>query len=183
MACNLVDADSFNYNLVDDSEQQQKVGESFAEYQLRLITDVENTLNSGNIRTYYEGIEGDAVKEDSRPKGHIFTLVPLLGPGGIPMDAPSCSSGDICKNVFTPNGVCGGDGTSCGASLLAEAYRSCPVACQECQYTGGGNGREGVGTIMADSPHRGCVGFSPILISRSQLPGNFIGLYVLLPAC
>jgi len=30
--------------------------------------------------------------------------------------------------------------------------------------------------IKADSPHRGCIGFSPKFISRSQLPGNFLGL-------
>ena len=133
---------SFNYNLVDDDEQAQKPDESFSDYQIRLLGLVSTTLNSGNIRSYYNGIDGDDAKDDTRPKGHIFTLVPTLGADGQPTDGPSCSAaaGDVCRTIFTPNGVCGGDGTSCGASLLAEAYRTCPMACQECQYEGGGNG-------------------------------------------
>ena len=165
---------------MDDDEQAQKPEESFSDYQIRLLGLVSTTLNSGNIRSYYDGIDGDDAKDDTRPKGHIFTLVPKLGADGQPTDGPSCSAdagdSDQCRTIFTPNGVCGGDGTSCGASLLAEAYRTCPMACQECQYEGGGNGATGVGVIKADSPHRGCIGFSPKFISRSQLPGNFLGL-------
>ena len=133
---------SFNYNLVDDDEQAQKPDESFSDYQIRLLGLVTKTLDAGNIRTYYKGIHGDDAKDDTRPKGHVFTIVPKLGADGQPTDGPSCSAaaGDVCRTIFTPNGVCGGDGTSCGASLLAEAYRTCPMACQECQYEGGGNG-------------------------------------------
>ena len=76
---------SFNYNLVDDDEQAQKPDESFSDYQIRLLGLVSTTLNSGNIRSYYNGIDGDDAKDDTRPKGHIFTLVPTLGADGQPL--------------------------------------------------------------------------------------------------
>ena len=157
----LPDGYSFNYNLVAGEEQVQLASESFTDYQVRLLGLVEEVMDTGNTRNYYKGIEGDDDKSDTTVKGHIFTIVPKLG-----QTERACRGrSDVCKNVFTPNGVCGGDGTSCGASLLAEVYRTCPVACQECLYTESGNARDGVGTIQDASPHRGCIQFSPCVVT------------------
>ena len=61
---------SFNYNLVDDDEQAQKPDESFSDYQIRLLGLVSTTLNSGNIRSYYDGIDGESYYCDELESPH-----------------------------------------------------------------------------------------------------------------
>lgn len=81
--------------------------------------------------------------------GEIYDLVPLRG-----------KEPKVCDEVYKDNcGVCGGDGTSCAASMLAQVWRICPEACSQCE-----------------DHHRGCIAFSPIFVSRANLPLDFMRL-------
>jgi hypothetical protein len=77
--------------------------------QTRLAAGLATILDAGSLKEYDQGLEpGEGYV------GHVFELVPL--PGEPP---PACAAGeqDAC-------GVCGGDGTSCGASALAEVRKT-----------------------------------------------------------
>eukprot|EP01046_Picozoa_sp_COSAG06_P021506 COSAG06_NODE_1620_length_8905_cov_255.644788_6_plen_239_part_00 len=79
----------------------------------------------------------------------LYDLVPLRG-----------KEPKVCDEVYKDNcGVCGGDGTSCAASMLAQVWRICPEACSQCE-----------------DHHRGCIAFSPIFVSRANLPLDFMRL-------
>ena len=57
-----------------------------------------------------------------------------------------------CHGPVDMCGVAGGDGTTCAAEVVAQAWNSCPQACQECS-----------------SNKRGCMGFSSTFMSQLNI--------------
>ena len=65
-----------------------------------------------------------------------------------------------CHGVVDMCGVAGGDGTSCAAQVMAEAWKNCPQACQTC-----------------GSNRRGCTHFTSTFMSRINIVA-YAGLFM-----
>jgi hypothetical protein len=83
--------------------------------------------------------------------------------------ADVCPGPELCGGQVDMCGVAHGDGTSCAAQIVAEAWKNCPMACEACE-----------------SNRRGCLGFTSTFMSRINIvayAGLFIGSAVYSAYC